>query len=276
MQLTNDPVPLNLSPNTDLLKKLRIFIGHFDLRVYVSDRAYVDVGRGSFTAASMVRYVSGSEGCVGKVGQFTNVAEGTVLFGVGEHRNHLPVNVVFNPVFMLARAANDVADLKVAHQEPFEIGNAVLISAHVKVLGGARIGDGAVVAAAAVAAGELEPFTIHGGVPAKAVRARLDQHTRAAVEAVRWWDFDFLYLARNMHRLQELAVDTASEHVYRRPTPRLVLKVPFDGGSVSLMGFLVEDVVQPLAQAPPKVQQYLQQLVSPGPYYWLADMWTHD
>jgi acetyltransferase-like isoleucine patch superfamily enzyme len=52
------------------------------------------------------------------------------------------------------------------------IGNDVWLGAGVRVLDGAVIGDGCVVAAGAVVRGELEPYGIYAGVPARLVRMR--------------------------------------------------------------------------------------------------------
>jgi galactoside O-acetyltransferase len=48
----------------------------------------------------------------------------------------------------------------------------VWIGAHVTVVGGVRIGRGAVVAAGAVVARDVEPYTIVGGVPARFIKKR--------------------------------------------------------------------------------------------------------
>lgn len=52
------------------------------------------------------------------------------------------------------------------------IGDDVWLGANVVVLDGAVIGQGSVVAAGSVVRGELEPFSIYAGVPAKRVGAR--------------------------------------------------------------------------------------------------------
>jgi acetyltransferase-like isoleucine patch superfamily enzyme len=52
------------------------------------------------------------------------------------------------------------------------IGNDVWLGTGVRVLDGAVIGDGCVVAAGAVVRGELEPYGIYAGVPARLVRRR--------------------------------------------------------------------------------------------------------
>jgi acetyltransferase-like isoleucine patch superfamily enzyme len=53
-----------------------------------------------------------------------------------------------------------------------QIGNDVWIGAGAVVLGGSRIGDGVVVAAGAVVRGEIEAYSVVGGVPARVIRRR--------------------------------------------------------------------------------------------------------
>lgn len=53
---------------------------------------------------------------------------------------------------------------------PIHIGKNVWIGANTTVLHGVTIGDGAVVAAGAVATKDVEPNTIVGGVPTKLIK----------------------------------------------------------------------------------------------------------
>lgn len=50
------------------------------------------------------------------------------------------------------------------------IGNYVFIGAYVKILKGSQIGDGAVIGAGSVVTGEVPPFEVWAGVPARYVR----------------------------------------------------------------------------------------------------------
>jgi virginiamycin A acetyltransferase len=52
------------------------------------------------------------------------------------------------------------------------IGDDVWIGANATILDGARIGKGAVIAAGAVVDGEVPPYEIWGGVPARKIKAR--------------------------------------------------------------------------------------------------------
>jgi len=70
------------------------------------------------------------------------------------------------------------------------IGNDVWIGAHSVILDGARIHNGAIVAAGAVVKGEVEPYSIVGGVPAKIIRYRFEPEVRTALLDLAWWDRD--------------------------------------------------------------------------------------
>jgi putative colanic acid biosynthesis acetyltransferase WcaF len=55
---------------------------------------------------------------------------------------------------------------------PIEIGRYAWVGARATVQMGLRVGDGAVLALGAVATGDLEPWTVYGGVPARPIGSR--------------------------------------------------------------------------------------------------------
>jgi len=55
---------------------------------------------------------------------------------------------------------------------PVIIENDVWVAAHVVILPGVRVGQGAVVAAGAVVTKDVPPFAVVGGVPARTIRVR--------------------------------------------------------------------------------------------------------
>lgn len=57
-------------------------------------------------------------------------------------------------------------------EKPVYIGNDVWIGHRVTILPGSRIGDGVIIGAGAVVTGDIPPYTIAGGVPAKVLRKR--------------------------------------------------------------------------------------------------------
>ncbi len=71
------------------------------------------------------------------------------------------------------------------------IGNDVWIGQNVQLKKGIRIGNGAVVAAGAVVTGNVEPYSIVGGVPARLIRPRFDGKTAERLEKLQWWQYRF-------------------------------------------------------------------------------------
>lgn len=64
------------------------------------------------------------------------------------------------------------ADLRKLHAARVVIGRHAVIGANSVVLPGAQVGDGAMVGALSLARGALEAWTVHAGVPARAVGVR--------------------------------------------------------------------------------------------------------
>lgn len=70
-----------------------------------------------------------------------------------------------DPARRLAKLPPDVAQVK-----PITVGNNVWIGTDVILLPGATIGEGSVIAAGAIVTGEIPPYTLAGGMPARPIR----------------------------------------------------------------------------------------------------------
>ncbi len=79
-----------------------------------------------------------------------------------------------------------------------EIGPACWIGDGVTVLPGVSIGAGAVVAAGAVVSGDVAPFTIVGGVPAREIRSRCPAPVAQVLLDSGWWDWPADRIERNL------------------------------------------------------------------------------
>jgi hypothetical protein len=84
---------------------------------------------------------------------------------------------------------------------PVVIGNDVWIGYEALILSGVTIGDGAVVGARAVVTRDVAPYEIVGGNPARHVRWRFDEATRAALLRIRWWDWPEEKIRRLRHEI---------------------------------------------------------------------------
>ena len=81
-----------------------------------------------------------------------------------------------------------------------EIGSDVWIGARAIILGGVRIGNGAMIAAGSVVTKDVDDYAIVGGVPAKRLRFRFSEDIRANLLKERWWERDEDWILENMYR----------------------------------------------------------------------------
>ena len=69
------------------------------------------------------------------------------------------------------------------------IGNDVWIGAHATIMGGVKIGNGAVIGAGAVVAKDVPPYAIVLGNPARVIKYRFDEATIEWLQKLRWWNW---------------------------------------------------------------------------------------
>jgi carbonic anhydrase/acetyltransferase-like protein (isoleucine patch superfamily) len=68
------------------------------------------------------------------------------------------------------------------------IGHDVWIGTGTIIRSGIEIGTGAVVAAGSVVTKDVPPYSVVGGVPARAIKKRFPADVVASIESSRWWD----------------------------------------------------------------------------------------
>lgn len=68
------------------------------------------------------------------------------------------------------------------------IGNDVWLGQGVTLIGGIRVGDGAIVAMNAVVTKDVPPYSIVGGVPAKIIKQRFNEEQVNALLKSEWWN----------------------------------------------------------------------------------------
>lgn len=93
------------------------------------------------------------------------------------------------------------------HKGDIVVGNDVWIGYEAVVLAGVTIGDGAVVGARAVVTRDVPPYTIVGGVPARAIRRRFPEETVEELLRLKWWDWPPERIAQNIPAIQAGRVD---------------------------------------------------------------------
>ena len=149
------------------------------------------VGNGAqFVNSSIGRYsyVYGSSIAHTEIGAFCSIAAGCAIGG-GSH----PTNwVSTSPVFYKGRNVLKRNFSQASYTEFAQtvIGNDVWIGAKCLVKGGVTIGDGAIIGMGSVVTHDVPPYEIWGGNPARKIRDRFDEETKAKLLALKWWEWE--------------------------------------------------------------------------------------
>ncbi|MBD2083332.1 Vat family streptogramin A O-acetyltransferase [Leptolyngbya sp. FACHB-17] len=81
------------------------------------------------------------------------------------------------------------------------ISNDVWIGYEAVIMPGVKVGDGAIIAAKSVVVGNVPPYTIVGGNPAKPIRQRFDDDVIQSLLEVAWWNWDIEKITRNLETI---------------------------------------------------------------------------
>lgn len=125
-----------------------------------------------------------------RIGKFCSIACGAkFLFNCANHSLRSLSTYTF-PLFY-DEWELDKADVASAwdNKGDIVIGNDVWIGFEAVIMAGVHIGNGAIIGARAVVTKDVAPYTIVGGVPARAIRKGFDDATISRLESLRWWDW---------------------------------------------------------------------------------------
>jgi virginiamycin A acetyltransferase len=86
---------------------------------------------------------------------------------------------------------------------PVVIGNDVWIGAHSIILSGVTIGNGAVIGANSVVTGDIPPYAIASGSPAKVIRYRFSDDIIHEIQKLNWWDWPYEKIMANKQLFSE-------------------------------------------------------------------------
>jgi carbonic anhydrase/acetyltransferase-like protein (isoleucine patch superfamily) len=79
-----------------------------------------------------------------------------------------------------------------------EIGNDVWIGNNVSIMGGIKIGDGAIIGTKSLVTKNVEPYSIVGGVPAKILSKRFTDEEIGFLINAKWWEKDENWIIDNV------------------------------------------------------------------------------
>ena len=87
------------------------------------------------------------------------------------------------------------------------VGNDVWIGYDALLMPGVKIGDGAIISTRAVVTGEVPPFSIVAGNPARVVKQRYEPAIVERLLNLAWWHWDVAKITRNLEKIVGADVD---------------------------------------------------------------------
>jgi acetyltransferase-like isoleucine patch superfamily enzyme len=135
------------------------------------------------------------------VGKFCSIANGTII-GMGTHTLD---NISTSPIFTEKKNGTKHSWVKTSAVNPYKrviIGNDVWIGLRVMVMGGVKIGDGAVIGAGSIVTKDIPPYAIVAGVPAKIIRFRFPQEQIDSLLQNPWWELPDIILKERIDLFQ--------------------------------------------------------------------------
>ncbi|MGC5341279.1 CatB-related O-acetyltransferase [Streptomyces sp. DT171] len=124
------------------------------------------------------------------IGEYCAIASGTTFLMAGAE--HPTMGVPTYPLTMFGgRRAERTLDIVTGMPSRGDtvVGNDVWFGYRATVMPGVRIGDGAVIAAAAVVTADIPPCTVVGGNPARPIGQRFDDADVELLRRAAWWDW---------------------------------------------------------------------------------------
>ncbi len=156
--------------------------------LFLSDRhknSSYTIGKYSYGNPKIIRRNS-TDGYL-TIGKFCSFAEDINILLGGDHHTDYVSTYPFNIRFSEWKNTKDIFHLKKGRD--VTIGNDVWIGRGVTILSGSNIGDGSVIAAGAVVRGNIEPYSIYGGVPAKFIKYRFSENQISDLLKISWWNW---------------------------------------------------------------------------------------
>ena len=147
-----------------------------------------------------------------KIGSFCSIASYCAIGGVA----HPMTNVSTSPVFSKGRNVfrENLGELDIPRAKPVVIGSDVWIGEKVFIKDGIQVGHGAVIGAHSVITGDVPPYAIVAGAPARIIRYRFKEEQIVRLLESKWWDLPISELKNNARYMND--VDLFLDHIEKR------------------------------------------------------------
>jgi len=121
------------------------------------------------------------------VGNFCSFSRGVIIVTGGEHPLNWVSTFPFRARWNLTGAYEDGMPTS---SGDVVIGSDVWIGTEAMILSGVTIGDGVIIAARSVVTGDIPPYAIVAGVPARILKYRFAQSIADQLLKIKWWEWD--------------------------------------------------------------------------------------
>jgi acetyltransferase-like isoleucine patch superfamily enzyme len=133
------------------------------------------------------------------IGTYCSVSWNVTVIGIGAHPIHRISTHPFSYGTALGFAPRGQEALE---RRPTRVGHDCWIGAGAIIVPGVLVGSGAVVGAGSVVTANVDDYSIVAGNPARHVRYRFDEETRALLRGLKWWDWPTDRLAKHIELFQ--------------------------------------------------------------------------
>jgi virginiamycin A acetyltransferase len=197
--MTNGPSPLTRHPidGIERVGFLKAFVTRPNIEV--GDYTYYDDPAGVERFEENVLYHFDFIGDRLVIGRFCSIAAETRFIMNGG--NHATDPFTTFPFSIFGNGWEIAAPESWPYRGDTVVGNDVWIGYGATIMPGVTIGDGAIIASTSVVTKDVEPFAVVGGNPARLIRHRFDEETRAALLEIAWWDWDAAKITRNVRAI---------------------------------------------------------------------------
>ncbi|WP_051986610.1 CatB-related O-acetyltransferase [Pseudidiomarina atlantica] len=125
-----------------------------------------------------------------EIGKFCSIAD-NVKIGLPTHpKDFISTSPIFFAINNGTGASWVVEDSYNASPKRTVIGHDVWIGSSVTIIGGVKIGNGAIIAAGSVVTKDVPDYMIYGGVPAKKIGQRFTSRTIEQLLELQWWEIE--------------------------------------------------------------------------------------